>query len=184
MIFFLVWLLAYDQRLRLKAISNIWFFNNCSFLILLDGKSKANRCLISGRKKAKIEASFFKDIFLIIGFYKLFFYFLGININICKNKNNLDINIINIDKKKEIDNLCIGIANVNGIEKPDINIADINRYKKMDNSSTNIVYINKLKDLSISIADVDRNRRTKDSDIGRININGIKDLNLGMVDVN
>lgn len=94
------------------TIKTIYFF-----LIVLNRKIKWDGRLISRNKEAKVEVTFSKNIILIIWSH-IFNFCFSKNVGIYKNnsiktsKNNLGIDIIDIDKNRKTKNLNIIDKNI------------------------------------------------------------------------
>lgn len=129
-----MWSLANGWQLMLKALSNGRFL-----LILLNGKRKKDKRLLSGNRGAKIKEVFSEDTFLIIPIYWPSLCLSKTSICICrenhirkKGRNNPGLNTYVTNRNKEIDNLSTSpnIADTNKKAnnlRIGINIADINR---------------------------------------------------------
>lgn len=125
--------MANGQQLRLKIILNVYFSYNYFSPISLNNNCKKDKYLIDKSRKIKIRITSFKNTYLIIWFFWSNFYFLEIKVDIYrndhikKNENNLGIDTVNIDRDRGIENLIIGIININRIENSGISISNINK---------------------------------------------------------
>lgn len=120
--------MANGQQLRLKVLSN-----NLFFLLLLDEKKKQDRHFIIKIKRAKVVAVFSDEVFIIIWSHRSNFCFPKSSIiykdnYIEKDRDNLNISIIDIEKEGKIVNS--NMINRNRANDPDVGIINANKDKR------------------------------------------------------
>lgn len=164
----------------------------------MDGKKKRNKHLFCKNQRAKVGATSFEDVFLIILLHLPSFCLSGIGVGICgkdhirkSKRNNPNPSISKVDRDEKINNLGINI-NIADIDKmdgrinnlsTDIDKIDIDRRVDNPDRNTNIADIKKKADdsgISIDKIDIDKKADNPSTSTNIVDIDVDRKTNLGI----